>query len=177
MGKKLIIKGADFSQNGIVGTGWFIDELDVLSAAGIGTLRPAITTSAGWAFLDAVNEKIVGKRLNKVKFRAASQGVLNFYVVSDLSMLPSTPNASVVVGSEDIGVDREYNLSNAITIKADERLVIGEPGMTGGAAFYYHSSPGPEYGFYRKVGTAEYNIFTSEVGSSLYFNVGFFRTD
>jgi hypothetical protein len=177
MGKRLIIKDADFSQNGIEVKGWFIDELDVLSAAGIGTLAIASAASAGWAFLDAVNEKIVGRRLNKVKFRAATQGVLNFYVVSDLSMIPSTPNASVVVGSEDVGVDKEYDLSNVVTIRAGERLVIGEPGMAGGVTFYYLGFAGAEYGFYRKVGTPEYNIFESEAGSSLYFNVGFFKTD
>lgn len=173
MGKKIVIEGADFSKNGIfTGTStlvWYIQENDELQS----DTRIYIgcnPQSAGWSFPDSVNALIQGKTINCIKLRPYTSGTLNLYVTSDLGSIGSLV-AAINIATEDIGVDTMYNFSD-VSILSGQYLVIGESGLSGGGNFYYaNTSDFPNYGFYRKVGTPEYNLFDGT--SSLFINIGY----
>lgn len=131
MGKRLIIKGADFSKNAIgiiIEPAWYIDQI----LPNISTAKKANVVNGGWAFSDTDNAKLQGRVINSVQFYAAAAGVLNFYKgalgsngtkIGSITISPSQVNTKVIA------------TFTPVTINSGEYLMIGEANTKGSIYF------------------------------------------
>ena len=130
MGKSLIIKGADFSQNAIeFTTNWYYHVFSDKIQEGEGEFVNARRDRGGWMFPE-VNEAIKGKTVNVIKVQPVIAGRFNFYIInsSEIETLTTLPNpcSFIDIKESDIGVITEYVLSSPISIEEGEALVIGD---------------------------------------------------
>ena len=144
MGKSLVIKGADFSENGIQETtptlNWYID-----STLNTGSLSSANRANGGWAFKEGDMSLLQGKTINRLKLIPSIEGTLNLYKATSLSG-PVTLVASILIPDADVNTISVYEF-NGFTLGENEVLVIGEANSSAG--FKYKTDAGN--GFYSKV--------------------------
>lgn len=119
--KVLVVKGADFSANGII---------NVISYSWImGASNAVLNTASSGSKINTVNYcvlvfNLVGPKLvQKIKFRAESAGTINFKKYSDADGL-SDIVATVSVSSGEVGTIVTKDLSNEVTLSDGEYLVI-----------------------------------------------------
>lgn len=84
MGKKIIIKGADFSENGIrtMEITWFFEE-----GFNKAFYSNSSSGSSAWALNDTEAPILYGKTINRIKFIPAEAGTFRIYKTSSLSYL------------------------------------------------------------------------------------------
>lgn len=152
MGKSLVIKGADFSANGIPQTTptlvWYINECR--STIQSGSLNNAKLANGGWCFTDANNSLLQGKTINRIKFVPSQAGIINFYKSSSRSG-PVTLVASLTVLAAHIGEVTEYELEE-FTLGGAEYFIIGQANSAGGFKYYQNGDASFTLsGFYSRV--------------------------
>lgn len=162
MGKRLVIKGADFSRNSISNSTltWYIQEMKSLEEA---ILSPANIASAGWSFKEETNSLLVGKNINCVQFIAGLAGTLNLYIGS-LGTTSLQRIASISISSSDVNTEKFITFPT-VTVGNGQHLIIAEPQTTGSFRYFEDASNS----FFKTVQTEP----TIVKGYSLGFNVGF----
>lgn len=153
MGKKLIIKGANFSANAIKGIiTWFVDEYD--QAVALGRSLTAITKYSTAGF--APNYDFGGKTINVMKLKIATAGTLSIMIGDSRTDMNAQRVAELQFTSEDVGqvVTKQFE---PITIPTGKHLWICKSGDT--ATFNYSSQmikPGSSLGsFWVYLGTSQ----------------------
>ena len=147
MGRKIIVKDADFSANAcgeeiIEKTyKWYIDECP----SDVSNARPANVVNGGWAYYDTNNNKLRGKKINCVKFIPATAGTLLIYKSKSLSS-QGEQIAEINITEEQLQQPTIYYFSDAL-IADDEYLIVGKAQTVG--SFYFLASGGE--GFYSKI--------------------------
>lgn len=160
MGKRLIIKGADFSENAI-GTGakpvWYIDQI----LPDISTALKANVVNGGWAFSNTDNAKLQGRVINSVKFYPATDGVLNFYKGALGSN--GTKIGSITISPSQVGT-RVIATFTPVTINSGEYFMIGEAN-TKGSIYYCQNLD--DISFYSKAQSSPTLVKSSSLGISV----------
>lgn len=135
--KVLVVKGADFSENGIINVisySWIMGASDaVLNTASSGNK----INSSNYCVL--VFNLIGPKFVQKIKFRAESAGTINFKKYSNGSL--SDIVATVTVSSNEVGTIVTKNLSNEVTLSDGEYLVL----QTSDGCFRYKTGTSDAY--------------------------------
>lgn len=171
MGKCLIIKGADFSENGIANevNEWYVTNgTDFISKKGTDA---ANLNSAAWTFDDTTNAKLQGKTVNRLRIIASSAGTFNLYVLNSRTQSLETPAATITVGPADIGILKEFAMSNDVSIGAGQILVFASP--TQNVSFYYGVNM-PNHSFYKRVGFNDTAVVNNY---ELLFDVGYISSE
>lgn len=151
MGKRLIIKGADFSTNRIPSQlTWFVDEFDQAVAQGRSLTATTVYSAAGFA----PNYDFGGKIINVMKLKIAAAGTLSIMIGNSRKDTNAQRVAELQFTSEDVGqvVTKQFE---PISIPAGKYLWIGKSGDT--ASFNYSNQmiePGSSLGaFWVYMGT------------------------
>ena len=140
MGKILVLKDADFSQNGIEPTTtWYIDRCQSIS------LLDANRVNGGWAFHIEDNALLQNKPINRIKMIPSKVGVMNIYKTSNLTG-PVTLVASFNITSDQLNVITEFPI-NTFELNSNEFFVLGEANNVSG--FKYTTAFGT--GFYSRI--------------------------
>ena len=142
MGKALIIKGADFSQNAIeISTTWYVDRYTDYTLS-----RTANINNGGWALSDDDNATLQGKTVNTLKFKPVSSGTFKLFVASTKNATSVTEKATITINSSEAGTEviKEFT---PFQIGAGEYLVFGEANDAVG--FYFGDSTG--LSFYSRI--------------------------
>lgn len=160
MGKRLIIKGADFSANAVGNTDiyeyvWYTSQKDKWQERDqrteVTTFNPA---SKYWALNDDQQEAMRNKPINVVRLiPGAAMTTLNLYKVSSVtSAIPSIPAATATFesGTEFI----EVKLDKQITLGSNEYLVFDNGTFVGTTSSY------EDQNFYRKVGFSDAGLYS-----------------
>ena len=157
MGKRIVIKGADFSANAIDKTeidAWYTNQKIKYEERELTSVLVKFSqVSKYWAFNDEQQEAIRGKVINIIRLIPYNFTTLHFYKVSSItSAIPSTPvaTASFTSGNKFI----EVKLDKEITLGSDEYLVF-DNGVYVGTAERYE-----DQNFYRRVGFSDANLFS-----------------
>lgn len=162
MGKRLIIKGADFSQNGIYSqvSLWYITGYDDNKSNLSST---ANTANGGWAFGDTDQNKVRGKVINQIKFKVSAAG--DFPIMKGSARNSMTEAASITIEQAEIGTVVTKTFT-PVTVGESEYIAVGKP--NGAGMYFTSSSSATPSGFYTKVPSSP----TSTTGN-LGVNVGF----
>lgn len=171
MGKRIIIKGADFSENGIATgtTTWYITNgTDFISKKGS---NAANMSSAAWTFDNVTNAKLQGKTVNRLRIIASAAGTFYLYVLNSRTQSLGTPAATITVGTGDIGILKEFEMSNDLSIGAGQFLVFANP--TQSVSFYYGQNM-PSNSFYKRVGFTDAAVVSA---CELLFDVGYWTNE
>lgn len=159
MGKRIIIKGADFSANAIGKNeidAWYTNQKTKYEER---TIKPGTgltkfnQSSKYWAFNDKQQVAMRGKVINTVRLIPFNITALNFYKVSSItSALPSTPiaTANFTSGREFI----EVKLDKEITLGNNEYLVFDNGAFAATTIAY------EDQNFYKRVGFSDANIYS-----------------
>ena len=166
MGKKIIIKGANFTRNAIYNDGsliptqtvWYITSFTDTGAEKL--VNFANKANGGWAYKTNNNEKVQGKFINAVKFKAATAGTFNLYTGVEHGESTNLV-ASFQVEENEVGTVVTKKFETVFI--GDKFLIFGEAGTS--ATQYF--GPGAE-GFYSKIPTS-----WVEYGGNLGFDVGY----
>lgn len=157
MGKRIVIKGADFSANAIgrheIET-WYTNQKNKYEQRELKTsaLIKFNQASKYWAFNDDQQEAMRGKRINIVRLIPYNITTLKLYKVSSItSAIPSTPiaTATFTSGNEFI----EVKLDKEITLGNDEYLVFDN------GVFANTNQKYEDQNFYRRVGFSDANLY------------------
>lgn len=152
MGKKLIIKGADFSTNAVKITTWLVDEYDQAVALGRSITATVIYDVAGFA----PNYDFGGKTINVIKLKIARAGSLSIMIGDSRTDENAKRVAELQFTNEDVGkvVIKQFE---PISIPTGKYLWIGKSGDT--ALFNYSNQniePSSSFGpFWVSMGTSE----------------------
>lgn len=167
MGKKIIIKGADFSENGLAVpvTTWYVTLGSI--PVGARSENPAYMNSSAWTFNDTYNSYVRGKTINRFRFIASSAGKFYFFVLDSRTQSLGEPAASVIVTSDKVGVLEEYELSNDVYVGENQYLAFTSPSQS--ASFYYARNAVGHY-FFKRCGFSD---ATTVNGFQLMFDVGY----
>lgn len=140
MGKSLIIKGADFSQNTISIT-WYVDRYTDYTLS-----KSANVVNGGWALSDSDAATLQGKTVNIIKFKPVSSGTFKLFVAHAKNATSVTEKATITISSSEAGteVTKEFT---PFQIGEGEYLVFGEANDAVG--FYFGNSTG--LSFYSRV--------------------------
>lgn len=164
MGKSLVIKGADFSANGIPehipALTWYID-----SCINDASVSAANKANGGWAYFSEDNALLQGKTINRIKLIPSLEGTLNIYSADSLSG-NKTLRATITILEEEKGNITTYSFQE-FTLGANEIFVIGEANTEAG--FKYRTTGG--VGFYGKVPSASISTIN---GQNLNISVGYY---
>lgn len=159
MGKKLIIKDADFSANALdvrVIEWYILSYTNYLESS----QNIANVVNGGWAFVQATNALLIGKTINAIRFKAATSGTLNIYK-GVLNSSEKTFIGSVNVTSSEVGQEVTKTFT-PYTMGGNDYLIIGEPNSS--ASFYYQGSgvkpTAASHNFYTKV-PSEWSLTTA----------------
>lgn len=157
MGKRIVIKGADFSANAIGKTEidvWYTDQKNKYEERQKGTILNKFNqASKYWAFNDEQQKAIRGKRINIIRLIPHNITTLNFYKVSSItSAIPSTPVATATFTSGDKFI--KVKLDKEITLGSDEYLVFDN------GCFVTTNEKYADQNFYRKVGFSGANLYS-----------------
>ena len=165
MGKKIIIKGADFSENGIN----YMEHLflGVYTQRGAGDSTP-VAANGGWAYgtSSAPFTGLVNKTINFVRFVGKKVGTLNFYRCTDPT---DSTTLHLVTSVEITAVGKEImHVFEPVTL-GNEYFVIGEPNGSQGLPGYKSSGStvgGPWIGKIPNSSLSSYNSagITIDVG-------------
>lgn len=149
MGKSLVIKGADFSTNGIAVYQdiWYIT-LGTDEISDIGPTPTNNSGSAAWSFSDANNALIQGKKVNQIRFVPADTG--NFYIFLLNSRTASLGDAvaTIEVKTADVGNLTRYEFPE-INVGANQYLVFIDPSQ---AVRMYYAINRTGESFYKRCG-------------------------
>lgn len=151
MGKKLIIKGADFSINGLAvyTDTWYI-RLGTTYLADMGSVPTRNSDSGAWSFDNANNALIQGKTINQIKFVPADAGNFYIFVLDSRTSSLGTAAATISVSSADIGNLTRYSFPD-ISIGAGQYLAFVDPSQT--VRMYYAVKSGQS--FYKRCGFSD----------------------
>ena len=153
MAKRIIIKGADFSENAIKGKEyWFTNFCEVWEKRGLNMLTLFNQSSRYWAYSDNVQAKMRNKPINSIRIVPYGYTNLSIYIVNKLTdEITSPPVASATFenGTEPIVV----KLNNSLTLKDNEILVFDN------GAYDVTNEAFDEQNFYRKVGSTDANLY------------------
>lgn len=154
MGKRLIIKGADFSTNRIPEQlTWFVDEYDQAVALGKTPNTNANYAAAGFA----PNYDFGGKTINVLKFKVGAAGSFSIMLGNSRNDTNPTKVGEITVTSQEVGtvVTKQFD---PITIPDGKYIWLGRSGDTG--QFCYSSNttlPGSTFGpMWIYLGTSSY---------------------
>lgn len=142
MGKKLVIKGADFSENGLVyQETLYIDNYTVMKNKASTEPNRA---NGGWAFgqPSIPSDKLTNKIINFVRFRAKTAGTLNFYRCASAKSGSKTLVTTIEIESAQVNTEITH-IFPEITL-GEEFFVIGEADSTQGICGYVASQSGRE---------------------------------
>ena len=158
MGKRIVIKGADFSANAIVKTEidvWYTnqktkyEERTIQAGTGITKFKQA---SKYWAFNNEQQEAMRGKVINTIRLIPYNFTTLHFYKVSSItSAIPSTPIATATFTSGNKFI--EVKLDKEIMLGSNEYLVFDNGCYVSTHEIY------EDQNFYRKVGFSGANLY------------------
>lgn len=158
MGKRIVIKGADFFTNAIGKTEtWYTNqktkyEERELKISAIVKFNQA---SKYWALNDAQQEAMRGNRINVIRLIPYHFTTLNFYKISSItSAIPSTPVATATFTSGDKFI--EVKLNKEIMLGNDEYLVFNN------GCYVNTNERYADQNFYRKVGFSDANLYSNE---------------
>lgn len=143
MGKNLIIKGADFHENGIATSVLAIDRSSKISAASFRS-NPSLSP-----FADADYPNLQGKTIVAVEFKPYSAGTISIIKSTALDSGGHQIVATINVASEDIGNITKY----PVYINVGSNDIIGFHDVNDTAKFYYAENTNE--GMYMKVGSTE----------------------
>lgn len=166
MGKSLIIKGADFSENGVYKTveNWFL-----LLGTQYGHLKSSSPTNnsgaAAWSFSDGNNALIQGKTINQIRFYPADAGVFKIFVLDSRTSALGDPVATITVASGDVGNFTKYEFSD-IQVGDNQYLAFVDPSQT--VRMYYAVRSGES--FYKRCGFNDSSVVS---GYQLLIDVGY----
>lgn len=157
MGKRIIIKGADFLANAIgkFEDTWYTNQKNKYEERELkaSTLIKFNQASKYWAFNDDQQEAIRGKVINTVRLIPYNITTLNFYKVSSItSAFPSTPIATAKFRSGSKFV--EVKLNKEIKLNNDEYLVFDN------GVYVNTNQKYEDQNFYRRVGFSDANIYS-----------------
>lgn len=159
MGKKLIIKGADFSTNAVEEVTWYIDVTD----SGWAT-NPGTSASAGWSYPASQESAYIGQPINAIKVKNATAGVMTIYKVSELGQA-GTLLATINVTQANVLTT--YVLPTTVTINSGEHLVFHD--STDTAFFRYKQKSGSTF-----IKRAQYSNYSTVSGYELSIGVGYY---
>ncbi|MBQ6227719.1 MAG: hypothetical protein IJK08_04030 [Prevotella sp.] len=136
MGKRIIINGADFSENGVAFEP--ILYISTYSAAGPGGVKPT-GANGGWAWgtLSAPFAGLVNKTINFIRFVPKQQGTLNFYRctnptdASSLQLVTSMEILASEVGKEVVHIFEPVTLGVEYFVIGEANGDQGLPGYDG----------------------------------------------
>lgn len=138
MGKKIIVKNADFTANGVAYTEFTY--LHTYTDYGGGANKPT-AANGGWAFgnTTAPYSGLVNKTINFVRFKSKQAGTLNFYRCTD----PTDITTRQLVTSVQITATNQVitHIFEPVTL-GDEYFVIGEANSAQGLPGYDGSGGG-----------------------------------
>lgn len=162
MGKSLIIKGADFSVNGIevYTEQWYV----TLGTSLIAYKSDAVTnnaTSAAWTFADANNALIQGKTLNVMRFVPGNTGEFKMFLLNSRTSSLGTPAATIVVKPADVGILTKYAFPD-IQVGSSQYLAFVHPDQT--VTMYYASSQKglpSGHSFYKRCGFNDASVVSN----------------
>lgn len=122
MGKKIIVNGADFSENGVEYKETMY--LHTYTDYGGGANKPT-AANGGWAFgnVSAPYSGLVNKTINFVRFKSKQAGILNFYRCTD----PTDSTTRQLITSVNIPATNQEitHVFEAVTL-GNEYFIIGE---------------------------------------------------
>ncbi len=158
MGKKIIIKGADFSENGIAYTEQLF--FDYYTKYG-GGAQNATAANGGWAYgtPSAPYAGLANKTINFVRFKGKKTGTLNFYRCTD----PTDSTTLHLVTSVEITAANQevMHIFEPVTLN-NEYFVIGEANSSQGLPGYDGSSGGGTIPWIGKVPSASLSTFSTK---------------
>lgn len=147
MGKKIIIKGADFSENGMLAgrlTWYFEKGFDKK------IINVSKTGSSAWALTDKEASTLYGKTINRIKFIPAAAGNFHIYKTSSLSSLGELV-AEVVIDATEVGTVVTVSFDN-VMVAYRERFVFPDN-------MPYADERGAS--FYKRVGYSDYSVVSN----------------
>ena len=161
MGKRLIIKGADFSANAVGNTdvyedAWYTNQKDKWQDRNPTTNFISFNQSSKyWALNDDQHKAMRGKPINIVRLISdAIFTTLNLYKVSSLTnSIPSTPAATATFEASSSFI--EAKLDKQITLGSNEYLVFDNGRYVSTVENY------EDQNFYRNVGFSDANLYDS----------------
>lgn len=140
MGKRLIIKDADFSANAVYSGNihWYYRGFSEFYGSESGS-QVSGTNSGGWS-LAPMFDALRGKTINIVKGLAAAAGTFNFYKVAQepntVTQLPER-SAYITIQNSDVGKITTFTFNTPVSLADNEYLVCGENGLSGGGNFIF----------------------------------------
>ena len=172
MGKSLIIKGADFSANGIevYKEHWYVTlgtDMIVHKSA-----TPTNNSgSAAWTFSDANNALVQGKTLNLIRFIPGDSGEFKMFLLNSRTASLGSPVATITVNSSDVGNLTKYEFPD-IQVGSSQYLAFVHPDQT--VTMYYASSVNVHvpagHSFYKRCG---FNDASEVSGYELLIDLGY----
>lgn len=162
MGKRIIVKGADFSTNAIyhveVGE-WYVTNYDDFASA---ATRTANLANGGWAF-STENDLLSGKIVNRIKFKASAAG--DFPILIGETYGTMSIVRQITIESSEVGSVVEKTFE-PVSVAGGQKFGFGVPNSGG---FYYATATGRS--FWSKVPSAPSGNNKNVV---LPINVGYF---
>ena len=164
MGKSLIIKGADFSANGIeVYTEYWYVTLgtDLLDCKGPNPTNNS--GSAAWSFSDDYNSLVQGKTINLIRFVPADAGEFKLFVLNSRTASLGSPVATITVNSADVGNLTKYEFPD-VQVGASQYLCFVDPSQT---VRMYYAISGQGYplpsgqSFYKRCGFSNASVVSN----------------
>lgn len=169
MGKKLVIKGADFSANAINESAdvWYTDFLDHYTPTSNANL-----VNGGWAHNADDNSLVQNKPINRIRLVPSQAGTFKIGVASAYLSASVTNLATITIEAGDVGtqVTKTFptiNIGNGI-------LVFGEANSAGGFKFANNEAQ-DHPAFISKVPSEWTGYGTSLSVSRLCIDVGYYH--
>lgn len=166
MGKKLIVKGADFSENAIQRNyTWFVNECARFVAS---ATNAATRANGGWSLGNGSTSSLQGHTFNVIRFKPSHSGALHIYSAASRSDLTSAMTLLVTINVQagDVGSVMQYEF-NPVTLAANAYIVFGEANSEAGM-YYAKNTSG--VGFFTKVGSGTSSSVSNQ---SLCFDIGY----
>lgn len=147
MGKKIIIKGADFSENGMMAgeLTWYFEKGFDKTIVDISTAG-----SSAWALTDTEASILYGKTINRIKFIPAAAGTFRIYKTSSLSSLGELV-AEVVINTSQV--------RTVVTASFDDVVVANGERFVFPDNMPYAGESGAS--FYKRVGYSNYSVVSN----------------
>lgn len=135
MGKSLVIKGADFSENGI--------DLEVLGIDRNEGIAAAVATgaSSSGAYADADYSSLQGKHIMAIEFKPTASGTFRVVKCASIGAVGLIVLATINVQPQDVGVKTKYSLD--IIVGDNDIIGVNPPGDS--ASFYYCTTVGGSF--------------------------------
>lgn len=172
MGKKIIIKGADFSDNGMAYAE--VMYVNLYTTYPTETGSSATQSNGGWAFASYINNTpvplaaLVGKTVNFVRFKPKTAGTLKLYRCSDKSDVNTRVLvASFTIADGDVNEEKTF-VFDPITL-GEEYFIIGDNTSSGQGLPPYKSGLSGSY-LVGKIPSSNTSNFN---GGALIIDIGF----